>query len=205
MLIGRFNPRVFQPMWFSARNLLAEEDVDANSVVVTDGFTNFVTREFGLLCTRDRWQVAETQTTPTPDILLDLATETFTLLAETPVSQIGINHQGHIPKAEQSWDTLVAQLGDPQRRLQFFGEQKLQTVEFVSERDDDYDGTRRVALQPSVHRDGGVWFQFNDHVSVWEPPEDAVGASEAVAALRNVWNNSRAIANEVMNLIAPQA
>lgn len=204
MLIGRFNPRVFQPMWFAARGLLAEEDVDADSVLMTDGFSNFVTREFGLLCTRDRWQVMATRTTPTPDILLDLTTETFTLLAETPVSQIGINHQAHVPKSDQSWDTVVAQLGDPQRRLPFLGEQRLQTIEFRSERDDDYDGSRGLVLQPSVALDGGVWFQLNDHVSVNESPENVTGAEEAVKALRDVWDESRSAADAVLAMIAPE-
>lgn len=190
-------------MWFAARNLLAEGDVEPESIIVTDGVSAFRTHDLSILCSGDRCQVGTTLATPTPDILRDLVTETFTLLAETPIGQVGINHQFHIPSSEQTWDTVTAQLGDPHRRLVLLEGQRLATVEFRSDRADKHSGSRTIHLQPSALLQEGVWFQLNDHIAVTDPPEDAIGAREAVDALNDVWDSSRALAHHVLRQIAP--
>ena len=80
-----------------------------------------------VLCARDRFQIGTTQTTPTPDISWDIMVETFSLLAETPIGQLGINHQVHVPRSERTWENIEAQLGDPQRIILLEG-QHLQTL-----------------------------------------------------------------------------
>ncbi len=205
MLIGRFNPRIFQPMWFAARGLLAEGDVEPESIVVTDGLAAFNTRELTVLCVQDRCQFTTTATTPTPDILRDLVTETFTVLNETPIRQLGVNHQAHIPSAVRAWDTIVASLGDPDRRFVLLEGQRLQTVELRADRDDGRLGGRVVHLQPSGTLHGGVWFQLNDHVDLVDPSEqqEALGAQDAVNAITQIWEPSKALAEQILREIAP--
>jgi hypothetical protein len=190
-------------MWFAARNLLSEGDVEPESVVVTDGVSAFRTHDISLLCSTDRCQFGSTATTPTPDILLDLVTETFGLLGETPIAQLGINHQAHVPSSEQTWDTVAAQLGDPHRRFVLLDDQRLATIELQADRDDKHQGKRAIHLQPSALLEDGVWFQLNDHVSVADPPETAMGAKDAMDALMDVWQSSRALADHVLQQIAP--
>ena len=203
VLIGRFNPRIFQPMWFAARKLLAEGDVDPESIVVTDGVSAFRTHDISILCSLDRCQVGTTPATPTPDILRDLVTETFSLLAETPIGRVGINHQAHVPSSESTWDTVAAQLGDPHRRFVLLENQRLATVELRGDRDDKHAGSRSVHLQPSVVLEDGVWLQLNDHIDVADRPENAIGAKDAVDALTDIWDSSKAVAEHVLRQIAP--
>ena len=190
-------------MWFAARRLLAEGDVEAESVVVTDGLSSFRTHDLSVLCSRDRCQFGTTLNTPTPDILRDLVLETFKLLPESPIGMLGINHQAHVPSSEQTWDNVAAQLGDPQRRFVLLEDQLLQTVELRGDRADEHKGSRSVHLQPSVVLEDGVWFQLNDHVEVFSPPDDAIGANEAMKALDDIWDTSKALAEHVLRQVAP--
>ena len=203
VLIGRFNPDILQPMWFAAKGLLAERDVDADSLLVSQGFTSFATGEITIVCSRDRLQFGTTPKTPTEDILLDLITQTFELLAETPVIQLGVNHQVHIPKSEQTWDTVVGLFGDPQGRLVLLGDQELRTVELTAKRDDGFEGSRTIHIQPSAYHEGGVWFQLNDHVQIAETPEQAGGAKDAIKALREIWDSSKLLSEHVLRSFAP--
>jgi hypothetical protein len=205
VLLGRFNPRIFQPMWFASRKLLAEHDVEPESVVVTDGLSAFRRRDISLFCAQDRCQFGSTPTTPTPDILRDLATETFTVLRETPIRQIGINHNTHVPSTVRDWDTIAAQMGDPHRRFVLLEDQQLQTVQFGGPRDDGLNGSRMVLLQPSVVLEGGVFFQVNDHVELVDSPDiEPLGASGAVDALNAIWDSSRVLSDQIQREIAPR-
>src|SRR4051794_27085336 len=117
VLVGSFNPRIFQPLWFSARELLSEADVDAQSLVLTDGLSVFETEYVSFLCAQDRCQFATTAHTPTPDVIRDLAIGAFSILRDTPIWECGINHSAHVPASVRRWDHVVAQFGDPQKTL----------------------------------------------------------------------------------------
>ncbi len=205
VLIGRFNPRIFQPMWFDAKGLLSEADVDPQSLVMTDGFAAFQTELFGLLCAQERCQFTTTATTPSPDVIRDLVLGTFTLLKETPIWECGINHVGHIPPSVRRWDDIAAQFGDPQRTFVVLDDQQLQTIEVRAQRDDEREGSRTVQLQPSTHLEGGVWFALNDHVAVRSQPDvaETVRAAEAMTVLENIWDPSVGVADDVHRLLAP--
>jgi len=205
VLLGSFNPAILQPAWFAARDLLAAADVDAKSLVLTDNFAAFSTDVVSVFCAQDRCQFAEVGATPTPDVIRDLMLGTFTILKETPVWECGINHAAHISPRVRRWDDVVAQLGDPQKSLILLDEQELRTIELRSPRTDGREGDRTVHLQPSGRLEGGAWFSLNDHIVVY-PPDDraSIGAAEAMLALDETWDESRALADRVHALVAPQ-
>jgi len=204
VLLGRFNPRIFQPTWFAARELLTDVDVEPKSIVMTDGFVAFETEYLRLLCAQDRCQFVSTETTPTPELIRDLVVGTFSILGETPVWEIGINHAIHIPAQVRRWDDVVAAMGDPQRSLVLLDDQSLQTVALRSPRDDGYEGARTLALQPSVELVDGVYMTLNDDIVV-HPPDDreAIGARHAIEVFDSVWEESHAIAESIRIKLAP--
>jgi hypothetical protein len=206
VLVGRFNPRIFQPAWFDAKGLLAATDVEPTSLALTDGFVAFQTPLVSLVCTQERCQLMTTRHSPTPDVVRDLALGTFSFLLETPMWQCGINHAVHIPPIVRRWDDVTAQFGDPQKALRLLDHQRLNTVELRADRDDGHDGTRTVQLQPSVHLEGGVWFSLNDHVNVLSEAEaqNAVGADDTIAVLESIWDTSRALADAIQDRLAPR-
>jgi hypothetical protein len=204
VLLGRFNPRIFQPAWFAARELLAEVDVDPKSIVMTDGFVAFDTEFVKLLCAQDRCQFVSGATTPTPELIRDLVIGTFTILAETPIWEFGINHAVHIPPQIRRWDDVTAALGDPQRSLMLLEGQALQTVVLQSPRTDRYEGSRTLSLQPSVQLETGVYMALNDDVIVHPPDSrDAIGARRTIEILDDVWDESHTLAESIRVRLAP--
>lgn len=204
VLLGAFNPRIFQPMWFAARGLLAESDVDAQSVIVSDGFSAFSTNVATMFCAQERCQFSASNNTPSPDVVRDLVVGTFSILKETPIWEVGINHTGHIPASVRRWDDVVAQFGDPHRSYELLPDQYVLTIELRAPRQDRYDGSRTAQLQPSRRLEGGVYFNLNDDV-VLRPPEDrqGLGAVEALDAIDDIWDGSRALADRMHDRLAP--
>gem|GEM_PF-4287306 len=202
VLLGRFNPRIFQPMWFEARGLLADVDVEPESLVLTDGFVAFQTPVISVLCAQDRCQFAMTSLTPTPDLIRDVVLGTFAILSETPVWEIGINHAAQIPAQVRRWDEIVAQFGDPQKALELLPGQSLLTIELRAPRDDELAGELTLRLQPSMRLEGGIWFSVNDHVIVRDSQEPK-GAGEAMATLDDMWGRSRELWSGLHGRLAP--
>lgn len=203
VLIGNFNPRIVQPSWFDARGLLTEADVEADNLLVSEAITTFRTPLLTLLCDQGRFQITTTGKTPTPDLIRDLVVDTFEILGETPIGQIGINELVHVPSRRKSWDALVAQFGDPQRSLEVMDEQQLKTIELTGPRpDEDPVGSRQVLMQPSVLLQDGVFIQINDHLRL-DADGSPTEARTAVEILANEWGASREFADKTIQRLAP--
>lgn len=203
VLVGSFNPRILQPSWFDARGLLDEEDVESVNMIVSEAITAFRAPLFTVVCDHNRCQFTTTSKTPTPDIVKDLAVDTFKILAETPINRIGINALAHLPANQKSWDALTAQLGDPQAVFVLMDEQKLRTIELTGRRpNDDVDGSCQILMQPSGIFPGGVYVQINDDLQVSHPDEGA-DARQAMDILQAQWKASRDFAEITIERVAP--
>jgi hypothetical protein len=205
VLVGGFNPQIFQPMWFESHGLLSSSDVDAKSLILTEGFVSFQTDIVGITCAPDRCQFVAGPNAPSPDVLRDLVASTFRLLPETPVKEFGVNHTAHLPASVQRWDFVMARFGDPQTAFPLLEAQTLRTIELRGERTDGRNGHRTVQLQPSVIHEGGIWFALNDHVTVHagRTAPSSIGAATAIEALEGMWASSDDLLNSVIAKLAP--
>jgi hypothetical protein len=206
VLVGRFNPSIFQPAWFEAKDLVAPVDAESKNMILMDGYVSYETPQFQLVCTEDRCQFGTTAKTATADVLRDIVVGTFALLPETPLWEFGVNHAAHIPKDVRSWDELAAQLGDPHRTFVLLPNQRLSTVEFGADRDDGRQGRRTILLQPSILLDGGVYVGFNDHITVVPESERAgnIGARDTITEFQSAWAGAVDSANSVIAQLAPR-
>jgi hypothetical protein len=95
VVLGRVNPAIFQPTWFSLQDLVpAEIASSANIRIIAPEIAAFSTSWFSLQVTRDRLQFE----TVNPDSYLPLrvlAIGTFGILSHTPVVKFGINTRRH--------------------------------------------------------------------------------------------------------------
>jgi hypothetical protein len=107
VIIGSFNPAIFQPSWFGAQHLIEPEVANAAKVsVIHPEITEFSTDWFRLLVTRDRFQL-ETASPDAYPLVRDLALGTFELLNHTPVSRIGLNTVIHYRlESETAWHAI---------------------------------------------------------------------------------------------------
>lgn len=95
VLLGSFNPKIFQPEWFGRHNLLPQGEVDAAKVkIIHPEFCQFETERFEVQITHERFSAAsKPNSTPLP--LRDLVLGTFFILEHTPVTAMGLNRQMH--------------------------------------------------------------------------------------------------------------
>jgi len=170
VLVGNFNPKIFQPAWFAAQGLLSSQEAEEakieiihSSVVIFSTNTNWMRMEV----TENKF-VVRTSQEPYDVVIRDLVLGTFDLLRYTPVVQMGINRDmhfqlnsedawhkaGHLLAPKEIWDGI---LNKP-------GMLSLQMRE--SERQDGLKGNINVKVEPSTRAQAhpGLYFNANDHI-----------------------------------------
>lgn len=93
VLIGNFNPLIFQPSWLSLKNLIQEEEAEsANIEVIHPEITKFDIGDWlKVEVTVNRCSFS-TAKEPYFDPMKDLVLSIFQILRETPMSAFGINN-----------------------------------------------------------------------------------------------------------------
>jgi len=112
VLVGAFNPVIFQPMWFGRQGLLREAEADAADIVlVHPQLTHFRTDWLEVQVTHDRF-VAISRNGGYEGPLLDIVQGTFAILQHTPVKALGMNREAKlqfdtVDRWHRFGDTLV--------------------------------------------------------------------------------------------------
>jgi hypothetical protein len=204
VVLGSFNPSIFQPAWFAAQGLMtAGEAEDVRIEVIHREIAAFSAEYWDLQCTTDSFSLVSDRA-PAAELLRDLTAGIFTLLAHTPLRAVGLNRIEHWEMAdENAWDLLGLRLVPPKNwnLLKLPGLRSL-TVE--GQRPDDYVGYIWVKVEPSARIGHGVFIEVNDHFVLTSPNDvgDAEGvdrASKLVDVLSTEWSNSRDRAKVIIN------
>ena len=179
VLIGEFNPAMFQPEWFLRNNIISKEDADfarsttgSTPLVVTPQITLFGTPQLKIKVEMKRFEIIADKE---PYISAkDFIYNTFSALPGYTISAYGFNYSAHYgvenneiyqrigdnlaPK--QYWESL---LGDDMTGLERKG--GLATIQMQKEKNDNK-GRLTVILQPSAIIKPGVFITSNDHTTV---------------------------------------
>jgi hypothetical protein len=96
VVLGSFNPTIFQPLWFSANGLLpSNESENAQIQIVHSEVTNFISGDWlKVEVTQNRFLVS-TGDPSRANELRDLALGTFQILEHTPLEKLGFNRNIH--------------------------------------------------------------------------------------------------------------
>ena len=206
VLVGKFNPAIFQPMWFAVQNLLPrEEALNAEVKVVHPEVSDFNTDSVHIQVTSDRFMAMTKASSPWLP-LTDLVAGTFGVLEHTPVTAMGLNRHMHFAVAsEEEWhrigDTLVPKEG---WNAVLGGRPGLGALMILAERQDKAGVPLRVELQPSrrLPKDVfGVFIQTNEHYTATQDAEQArdreSGLKELLRVLYDGWESSQNHAEQV--------
>lgn len=193
VLIGDFNPKIFQPAWFSAEGLIKKQDEEDSKIEVIR--PEFVSLDFGwmkLQVTRDRFQVSTLQE-PYYEPMRDLVLGTFQTLSHTPIRMMGINSEIHyLMPNEAVWHDLGNTLAPKDLWNDILDNPGLSTMTMEGKRTDGYNGIIHVRVGPSNDVKPGVVISINDHFD-FAPSEElsAHGADEVISAIQKVWGTSQ--------------
>ncbi|MBI4309132.1 MAG: hypothetical protein HY591_02255, partial [Candidatus Omnitrophica bacterium] len=107
VLIGDFNPHIFQPAWFVSQKLIGiQEGESAKVEIVHSDLAIFSLEWLRLEVTRTRL-LAVTRDDRFHEILKDLIVGTFSILSHTPVRMMGINNTWEcIINDEETWHNV---------------------------------------------------------------------------------------------------
>jgi len=110
ILLGSFNPSIFQPMWFAAHNLISKQEGEsAGTRVVHAQVSSFSVGDWLELQVTEERFAASTLQEPSFEPLCDLVLGTFQLLRHTPIQKMGLNREFHFRmSSEKEWNKVGA-------------------------------------------------------------------------------------------------
>jgi hypothetical protein len=202
VLIGRFTPQLFSPLWFTRNSLITEETGDAAKVEIS--LPDITILQLGKVRIQVESNRLSAQTSEAPWIdVCDLIVKTFTeALITTPIHQMGINRMVHFSVGSEEtrntigsllaptdpWGTFgaaIAETKPPHRGGCVDVTMRLPTV------GDGYRGHVQVSVQPSgrIKGDVGIYVQINDHYDVGKP-EDVTDCKKIMTVLAEHFERS---------------
>ena len=193
VLVGNFNPQIFQPAWFASQGLLSESEIDAvkieiihSSVVIFNTSSNWMRLEV----TNDKF-IVRTSQEPYDVVIRDLIIGTFDLLRYTPITQMGINREMHFQlKSEEEWHNAGHLLTPKEIWEGIFKKPGMMSVQMrESDRSDGLKGNINVHVQPSKLHRPGLFISVNDHVET-ENQSTTEGCDELMSIFKDYWKVS---------------
>jgi hypothetical protein len=191
VLLGSFNPTIFQPAWFAGEQLIARDLADAAEVgIVHRQMVSFTAGWFEIGVTEDRFSVTSL-TAPSDDLLRDLVLGTFRLLRYTPIRAMGLNKDVHYRvESEEVWHAIGHKLAPPSNWDPVLKQPGLRSLLIEGARDDDSKGYIHIKVEPSARVHPGLYVGVNDHYEITDPAP-AEGASRILKILGEQWSNAQ--------------
>jgi hypothetical protein len=189
VLIGSFNPSIFQPEWFARQGLLPEaEAAEAKIKLIHSQITEFETERFQIQITAERFTtVSQLNANPAP--LRDLVRGTFFILEHTPVTVMGLNCLLHFPmESEQAWHHIGDRLAPKEGWNGILSDRPgLASLSILTQKDKETGVQFRVRVEPSMSVQHGIFFEINEqHIAPKVEPLKAL-----MEILDKRWEESR--------------
>ena len=165
VLLGSFNPAIFQPEWFARHDLLPATMAEAAKInVIAPMISDFETERVRLQVTSDRF-TALSNPNAAPEGLRDLVLGTFFLLEHTPVTALGLNREMHFSVAsEEEWHRVGDKLAPKEGWNGVLdGRPGMRALLITTQRGDELGSIIGVRVEPSAKIKPGVFFAVNEH------------------------------------------
>lgn len=199
VLIGSFNPKIFQPEWFLRQNLLPTSEAEAADIkVVHPEICFFETERFVIQVTSQRF-LAASKTSANAEPLRDLVSGTFFILEHTPASAMGLNTQMHFQlSSEADWHKLGDNLAPKDGWASILSGRPGMLSLTVQSGADPANGSRTtVKIEPSVRLKFGAYFEINENY----PAQSDNGLKELMDILRGRWAEAQTYAGKIASHI----
>jgi hypothetical protein len=201
VLVGSFNPKIFQPAWFAAENLIREEEAQAANIqLIHPQVARFSLDWLQFQVTAEQFSATTTQSS-FYEPLRDLVLGTFRLLRHTPVRMMGLNRDSHFRMpTEEAWHAFGHRLTPKEPWAGVLKEPGMRSLTMEGLRPDNLPGYIRVRVEPSANVRPGVFININDHYVVREA-EASRGCDEIIDILGREWKRSLDRSAEIVSLL----
>lgn len=175
VLVGDFNPSIFQPAWLAANKLIRDDEAkEAKIQAIVPDVSSFGAGWLNLQVTRDRFQ-ASTLDAAHYEPMKDLVIGIFALLEHTPFKQLGINWEAHYESALEERDRIGDALGPKPHWAPVMEDPKLFSIVMGGKPIVGKGDKHQVTVQPSVVVQPGIYIH-----SHWNYTKDGEDASRAL-------------------------
>ncbi len=190
VLVGAFNPQIFQPAWFAAEDLIREEEAQAAKIeLVHPQVACFSLDWLHLQVTNEQFAATTTQNA-FYEPLRDLVLGTFRVLRHTPIRMMGLNRDFHFRTlSEEDWHAFGHRLTPKELWAKVLKKPGMRSLTMEGTRPDSYKGYIRIRVEPSVRIHLGIFINVNDHYEV-NDVTSARGCDEIVDILEREWESS---------------
>jgi hypothetical protein len=174
VMLGSFNPAIFQPSWLSSQGLIRNEEAESAKITVIQAeAAAFSTEWFQLQVLPNRFQLVTSdprQYSP----LRDLASAVFALLPHTPVKALGLNRNFHfnMPTIE-AWHELGHQLAPKEMWKKVLDSPGMRSIVMQGRRPNATGGLVNVKVEPSARIQPGVFIEFHEEFNTSSDDEGA--------------------------------
>jgi len=202
VLVGSFNPRIFQPAWFAAENLIREEEEQAAKIELIHRQVAIFSLDWLHLQVTDEQFIVTTTQSSFYEPLRDLVLGTFRLLRHTPIRMMGLNRDCHFRMpSEETWHAFGHRLTPKEPWAGILTEPGMRSLTMEGLRPDNLKGYIRVRVEPSVRVHPGVFINVNDHYEV-KDTATVRGCDEIIDILDREWKSFLDRSAEIVSLLA---
>jgi hypothetical protein len=167
VMIGSFNPAIFQPRWLGTQKIIRpEEAANAKITIIQDEVADFSTEWFQLQVLQNRFSVASTDPRSYAP-LRDLAASVCDMLPHTPVKALGMNRTFHF-KADSvdAWHAIGHKLAPKDLWAAIVDSPGLRSMTMEGRRKGvDAEGRLNIKVEPSARINHGVFVEINEQYS----------------------------------------
>lgn len=190
VLLGTFNPVIFQPAWLNSQGLIRKEEAEAANIgIIHRDVADFRLDWTSILVVRERFQILPLKDGHDEEIR-DLVIGIFRLLAHTPIYAMGINKTAHLPmESIEAWHTLGHRLAPKDIWNEILEKPGMQSLIIQGVRTDSLRGYINVKVEPSTIVQPGIVTEVNDHYEV-QDRNKTTGSDEIVGILDRSWLKS---------------
>lgn len=191
VLRGDFNPKIFQPAWFSNEGLIKKSEEQSSKIeIIHQEIVSFKSDWLHLQVKRDSFSATTTQV-PYYEPLRDLIFGTFKILIHTPLIQMGLNYEVHYEiDTREKWNKFGDLLAPKEPWSKIIDEPGMRSLTMVQKnRNDNLNGYIQIRVEPSLRVDPGLFISSNDHYEI-ENNSVSHGANEILNILNEEWTSS---------------
>lgn len=193
VLVGDFNPQIFQPSWFVLQKLLGEREGESAKVeLIHPDVAVFSLDWIRFQVDRNR-VVAATRDEGVHEALRDLITGAFSVLMHTPLRMIGINHTfDYMVDDEATWHKIGDTLAPKDIWKKLVDGPGLTSLTIQSK--DIENGIWRNKVRVTTSHAGAkqsLRIHINDHYELINQSIKVTGSRDIVSILTSEWENSR--------------
>lgn len=188
VVLGDFNPSIFQPLWFSTNGLLPKEETENATIsIIHREFASFSIGGIQVQVDGTRFGLT-TLETPQGPVLRDLAIGTLSILEHTPLRAIGLNLDSVFSvETDDAWHAIGHRLVPKNNWNAILDNPGMRQVIVEGQRQGCIANRVQMRVQPSGVRE--VICAINQHYQLDAPPSTSVREchNKSLRALREDW------------------